>query len=79
MMRDDQLHTGTVCRHHTGKVYTILHVYEDYGTQKPCEEVKTIVEYMGANGRLWTRPLPEFREKFDVLFDGTNLAIGRAS
>ncbi len=69
---DQELHRGMVCRHHSGRVYTVLHVTNDVSNPKPNFPVTVV--YLGANGNMWSRRLDEFKEKFDVIFDGTNLA-----
>ena len=60
---------GMVCRHHSGKVYTVLHVA--YGKRGRTQN--KVVVYMGANGNVWVRPVSEFRDKFTMLFDGKNI------
>lgn len=63
---------GMVCRHHSGRVYTVLAVTNDVPDPRP--EFPVTVHYIGANGQHWSRPRSEFVEKFTVLFDGTNLS-----
>jgi hypothetical protein len=66
---------GIVCRHHSGRVYTVLDVTNVDGvTGAPKETFPATVHYVGANGFTWSRPLSEFEQKFSVLFDGTQLA-----
>jgi len=65
------LKAGMVIRHHSGRVYSVLHVANVHGTDAARFPV-TIV-YRGANGFVWSRPASEFEGKFTVLFDGTNL------
>ena len=62
---------GMVCRHHSGRVYTILDVAN---ATNPSEKFPRTVIYMGANGNIWARNEKEFLEKFELLFDGTQLA-----
>ena len=61
---------GVVLRHHSGRVYTVLHIANFGGGSKFPE---TAV-YQGANGEIWARPLEQVREKFTVLYDGKQLA-----
>jgi len=61
---------GTVCRHHSGRVYTVLEIAN---TEHSSEKFPKMVVYMGANGNIWTRKESEFSKKFTVLFDGTQL------
>lgn len=61
---------GMVCRHHSGKVYTII---ELTNTKRLSDAFPVTVVYMGTNGNMWSRPLSEFEEKFEVIYDGTQL------
>jgi hypothetical protein len=65
---------GIVCRHHSGRVYTVLAIANN--VSNPRDGFPVTVQYLGANGQYWSRPLSEFAEKFTILFDGTNLAAG---
>lgn len=70
-----RIRKGAVCRHHSGKVYTVLEIANTAPSEafrKP--EFPPIVVYVGANGNVWARPYSEFIRKFTVLYDGTNLA-----
>lgn len=62
---------GFVCRHHSGNVYTILHIANSIAKDEKFPET---VVYQGANGNIWCRPLADFEKKFTILFDGTNKA-----
>lgn len=64
---------GMVCRHHSGRVYTVLDLSNTYATVPDARFPVTVI-YLGANGNVWSRPLIEFVQKFDVLYDGNNLA-----
>lgn len=66
------LKAGMVIRHHSGRVYSVLHVANTHGTDEARFPV-TIV-YRGANGHVWARAASEFDGKFTVLFDGSTLA-----
>lgn len=68
----NHIRPGAVCRHHSGRVYTVLFVTNDVPDPRP--EFPVTVVYMGANGKVWSRPLVLFSEKFEVLYDGTNTA-----
>lgn len=67
----DELRRGMVCRHHSGRVYTIVEI-TNHGAR--TDDFPLSVSYLGANGQSWSRKASEFVEKFTVLFDGTNLA-----
>lgn len=64
----DSVKKGMVCRHHSGRVYTVLDIAN---TTNPSERFPRTVVYMGANGNVWARREDRFLEKFTVLFDGT--------
>ena len=66
-----KLEKGMVCRHHSGRVYTVLEIAN---AAHPSEKFPRMVVYMGANGNVWARDETEFLEKFTVLFDGTQIA-----
>lgn len=63
---------GMVCRHHSGKVYTVLHVARELRGA----ETSLVVVYMGANGIVWVRPQRDFHNKFKIIYDGNNTAHG---
>jgi hypothetical protein len=67
-----ELKAGMVIRHHSGRVYSVLHIANTHG--KDLSRFPATVVYRGANGHVWARPAAEFDGKFTVLFDGTNLA-----
>lgn len=73
MIKDPErnLLPGMVCRHHSGRVYTVLDISN--GTA-PSDAFPLTVHYIGANGAKWSRPLKDFAQKFDVIFDGKNFA-----
>lgn len=71
MPRDGRFAPGCVCRHHSGRVYTIIAIANE---AHPSEKFPISVVYQGANGEIWTRPLAQFVEKFTVLFDGSQIA-----
>ena len=71
MMTYQQVRRGVVCRHHSGRVYTVMSVSNEI-LDDP--KFPSTVHYVGANGREWSRKLTEFVDKFDVLYDGTQLA-----
>ena len=65
---------GSVYRHHSGRVYTVLALAN---TTRISVSFPVTVFYMGANGATWTRPAADFSEaagKFSLLYDGTTLA-----
>lgn len=72
MMKREQVRRGTVCRHHSGRVYTILSVLN--GSVPETTDFPHMVSYVGANGNEWTRRVDDFVEKFTVLYDGSQLA-----
>jgi len=74
MIPIEKLARGMVCRHHSGCVYTILAVLNTHTSKK--KEHPVFVHYVGANGREWCRSADAFSQKFDVLYDGTNLSSG---
>jgi hypothetical protein len=67
-----QCRPGVVCRHHSGRVYTILGVANTKSLD--FSKFPTIVYYRGANGEEWARLLKDFAPNFSVLFDGATLA-----
>lgn len=73
MLTKEQVKPGTVVVHSRKRtVYTILKVTN---TSVPESiDFPYTVNYIGANGSEWSRPLSEFVEKVDVLFDGSTLA-----
>lgn len=68
-MITQEVRPGLVYRHHSGRVYTVIDVTN---TSHPSEKFPPTVHYVGANGQRWSRPLDQFCEKFDVLYDGTS-------
>ena len=66
------LKAGMIVRHHSGRVYSVLHVANLHATDN--EKFPVTVIYRGANGHVWSRPVAEFVGRFTVLFDGTNIA-----
>ena len=73
MIPQDNLHPGLVCRHHSGKVYTVL-ALSNGDARSDDPRFRYTVHYIGANGNQWSRPIEEFMQKFTILYDGTNLA-----
>lgn len=67
-----ELKPGVVCKQHSGRVYTVLHIANTYSGDET--KFPTTVVYQGANGNIWTRPLDQFIGKFTVLFDGSQIA-----
>lgn len=65
-------HPGTVFRHHSGRVYTLIAVANVESTDQ--EKFPLTAVYQGSNGKTWSRPMKDFVKKFTVLFDGTSLA-----
>lgn len=55
---DMNLKAGMVIRHHSGRVYSVLHVANTHGND-PQRFPVTIV-YRGANGHVWSRPASAF-------------------
>lgn len=60
--------TGELWQHHSGRVYEVIGFANLY-TEKPDKHPVHVL-YLGQNGRLWTRPLTEFRQKFWPLSKG---------
>jgi len=63
---------GVVCRHHSGGVYTILHVANE-AARHPDKNPPCVV-YMGTNGCIWTQPLSEFRRENRPLYTANQFA-----
>lgn len=57
-----KIRPGLVCRHHSGRVYTVILITNDSVIES--EQFPHTVVYVGVNGRYWSRPLSEFRTKF---------------
>lgn len=61
---------GQVAVHHSGKVYTVVGLANVGGS--PSHSPAVVL--LGANGALWTRTVEDFRYKYRVEYNGTNLA-----
>lgn len=69
---DSDIRPGVVCRHHSGRVYTIVGIAN--AKSRDSAKFPVLVCYRGANGEVWARPLEEFRQKFQMMFNGTQYA-----
>lgn len=65
----NEIRPGVVCRHHSGRVYDVMFIANDVPDPRP--EFPVTVVYMGADGKVWARPLATFRKKFEVVYDGS--------
>jgi hypothetical protein len=70
-MKPEDVKIGSVLRHHSGRVYTVVAI-TNIAHRDPARESEAVL--LGANGNWWSRPLSTFDGKFTVLFDGNNLA-----
>jgi len=50
-------------QHHKGNLYTLLHI----GLLE--KDLSAVAIYRGVDGRIWVRPLAEFKEKFKLVDD----------
>ena len=66
--------SGNVVRHHSGRIYTILHLSNTHANDS--DKFPVTVVYRGANGLVWSRPLSHFVDKFEIIFDGSQLLGG---
>ncbi|ESQ85441.1 hypothetical protein AEAC466_04560 [Asticcacaulis sp. AC466] len=62
-----EIEPGQVYRHHSGRVYTVLYLAN---ASVISDRFPITVVYIGANGNVWSRPLAQFLEKFELLHDG---------
>lgn len=58
---------GNVIQHHSGMVYTVI----ETTTNKVGDDWVVTVLYISAGGNRYTRIMSEMREKFTILYDGT--------
>lgn len=59
---------GIVVAHKNGNVYIVTRVVGERSNERDC----VWVEYMGANGDEWKRPLEEFLTSMTLVYDGNN-------
>lgn len=55
---------GTKYRHHNGNVYEVMFI-TNVGSQRP--EYPVTVVYKGENGKVWSKPLADFKAKMSLV------------
>lgn len=52
---------GSIWRHHSGRIYTVLYIANDVPDPKP--QYLPAVVYLGENGRIWSGPLSDWHRR----------------
>ena len=57
--------SGSIWRHHSGRIYTVLFLVNEPDSTKP-EYPRTVV-YVGQNGKLWAGRLDDWHRRMTAL------------